>query len=202
MNPLHVIEEDYSKNYFQVNNFKLMNQLKMQPATIPSYPSGAPPISFQGGFRSNALTKLGNYAPKVLTKPTDYQSAQDIQKSYYLHSNTNNNKQIQSSNQFSSSLPADQFKKLIPHKQNSSIATTFEEPEIDYYNTETLDLHRNSNNNRIKDSQFILKPNQNHQKLLFTKLNNSTPNLIYDQIYTNRPQQQQIIDERYADVYY
>ena len=208
MNPLHVTDEEYSKNYFPVNNFKLINQLKMQskPATIPS---GTPPISFQGGFRSNALTKLGNYAPKVLTKTPGYHSTQDIKNSFYLHSNSNNNnnnnKQMQSSNhQFSSSLPADQFKKLIPQKLKSNLASTFEEPEIDYYNTDTLDLHRHSNNNRVKDSQFILIPTQNHQKLLSTKLNNSTPNLVYDQNFTNRPQQQQIqmIDERYADVYY
>ena len=201
MNPLHIVDEEYPNNS-NSNYNKLLNHFKMQSLSSSS-PSNVPSMAFQGGFRSNALTKLGSYAPKVLPKPPGYQSTENLQQNYYINNNNNFNNlknQKQSSNQFSSSLPAEEFKKLIPSNRTAFIAPTYEEPEIDYYNTDTLDLHRNSSN-RVKDSQFILKSNQNQQQApLFTKLNNSTPNLIYEQYY-NR-QQVPMILERYADVYY
>ena len=200
MNPLHVIDEDYPDD--NINQFKLLKPtsnglfLKLTPATIPPSGGQSTQMAFQGGFRNSALMKLGNYAPKAIPQPPDYRSVENLQNSYYFEKNQNNNK-------FNSSLPADQFLRLHlqkPSTKSSNVAAnpTFTEPEIDYYDTDTLDLHRKSNNNKIfKDSQFILTTNQVHQQPLFSKLNHSTPNISnsYQQYYNMKR-------EVYPDVYY
>jgi hypothetical protein len=216
MNPLHIIDEEYTNSSSNNNKNSNYNRLKnhfnkqqngsLKPAlaTIPPTAQSTPSLAFSAGFRSNALTKLGNYAPKALSKPPVYISASndELQKNNYY-------KNQHAQKQFSSSLPTEQLFRLQEQQErlhNAAAATnmTYAEPEIDYYNVDTLDVHRSSKNlNMNKDSQFILKPNQiREEQKLFTKLNQSTPNMVYKQYYHKQPQKFLLTSESYNDVYY